>query len=45
MTSNYLQKNEKEPETLIETIGIYKQDIGMEFCIEKYVGKDKQREE
>ena len=29
-------KNEKERETLIQTIGIYSQDLGMEFRIEKY---------
>ena len=29
-------KNEKELETLIHTIRIYSQDIGMEFGIEKY---------
>ena len=28
-------KNEKELETLIYTVRIYSQDIGMEFCIEK----------
>ena len=33
MTSNYLQKNEKEPETLIHADRIYSQDIGMEFGI------------
>ena len=37
MISNYLQKNEKELETLIHTIRIYSQDIGMEFGIEKCV--------
>ena len=37
MTSNYLQKNEKERETLIHTVRIYSQDIGMEFGIDKYV--------
>ena len=35
MTSNYLQKNEKELETLIHTIRIYSQGIGTEFGIEK----------
>ena len=35
MTSNYLQKNEKEQETVIHTVGIYSQNIGMEFGIEK----------
>ena len=35
MTSNYLQKNEKELENLIHTIRIYSQDIGMEFGIER----------
>ena len=30
-------KNEKELETLIHTIRIYSQDIGMEFGIEKCV--------
>ena len=35
MTSNYLQKSEKELETLIHTIRIYSQYIGMGFCIEK----------
>ena len=29
-------KNEKELETLIHTVRIYCQDIGMEFGIEKY---------
>ena len=29
-------KNEKELETLIHTVRIYSQDIGMEFGIEKY---------
>ena len=28
-------KNEKEQETLIHTVRIYCQDIGMKFCIEK----------
>ena len=28
-------KNEKEPETLTQTIGIYSQDIGMKHCIRK----------
>ena len=37
MTSNYLQKNEKELETLIQAVRIYRQDIGMEFGIEKCV--------
>ena len=35
MTSNYLQKNEKERETLIPIVRIYSQDIWMEFSIEK----------
>ena len=35
MTSNYLQKNEKELETLIHAVRIYCQDIGMEFGLEK----------
>ena len=35
MISNYLQKNEKELETLIHIVRIYSQDIGMEFGIEK----------
>ena len=35
MTSNYLQKNEKELETLIHAVRIYSQDIGMKFGIEK----------
>ena len=35
MTSNYLQKNEKELETLIHAVRIYSQDMGMEFGIEK----------
>ena len=36
MTSSYLQKNEKELETLIHTVRIFSQDIGGgEFCIEK----------
>ena len=30
-----MQQNEKEPETLTQTIRIYSQDIGMEFGIEK----------
>ena len=29
-------KNEKELETLIHAVRICSQDIGMEFCIEKY---------
>ena len=37
MTSNYLGKNEKELETPIHAVRIYSQNIGMEFCIEKYV--------
>ena len=40
-------KNEKELMTLIQTIGIYSQDIGMEFCIEKcamlIIKKDKRQ--
>ena len=42
-------KNEKEEETLQQTIGIYNKDIGMEFCIEKCAmlmiksGRKKQR--
>ena len=35
MTSNYLQKNEKEQETLIQAVRIYSQDIGMKFGAEK----------
>ena len=35
MTLNYLQKNEKELETLIHAVRIYSRDIGMEFGIEK----------
>ena len=35
MTSNYLQKNEKELETLIHAVRIYSHDRGMEFGIEK----------
>ena len=35
MISNYLQKNDKELETLIHAVRIYSQDIGMEFGIEK----------
>ena len=31
-----LAKNDKEMETLIQTIRIFSQDIGMEFGIEKY---------
>ena len=31
----YLKKNEKELKTLIRTIRMYNQDIGMEFSIEK----------
>ena len=30
MTSNFLQKNEKELETIIHTVRIHSQDIGME---------------
>ena len=30
-------KNEKERETLIQTIRMYSQDIGMEFCNENHV--------
>ena len=29
-------KNEKQLETLIHAVKIYSQDIGMEFCIEKW---------
>ena len=32
---NLFAKNEKELETLIQTVEIYSQDIGMEFGIEK----------
>ena len=35
MTLNYLQKNEKELETLIHAVRIDSQDIGMEFGWEK----------
>ena len=35
MTSNYLQKYEKEIETLIHAVRIYSQDIGMELAIGK----------
>ena len=35
MTSNYLQTNEKELETLIHTVRICRQNIGMKFGIEK----------
>ena len=35
MTLNYLQKNEKELQTLINVVRIYSRDIGMEFGIEK----------
>ena len=35
MTSNYLQKNEKELKTLIHAARIYSQDIRMEFAIGK----------
>ena len=35
MTSNYLQKKEKELETLTHAVRIYSRDIGMEFGIEK----------
>ena len=35
MTSNYLQKMKKELETLIHTFKIYRQNIEMEFSIEK----------
>ena len=34
MTSNYLQKNEKELEALIHAVTLYSQCIGMEFGIE-----------
>ena len=37
MTSHYLQKNEKELETLIHAVIKYTQDVGMEFGIEKCV--------
>ena len=43
-------KNEKEVETLIQTVKIYNQDIGIQFGIEKYTmlvkkkgGKEKQQ--
>ena len=32
----HFAKNETELETLIQTVRIYSQDIGMEFVIEKY---------
>ena len=35
MTSNYLQKNEKELETLIHGVRMYSQDIEREFGIDK----------
>ena len=35
MASNYLQKNERELETLKHAVRIYNQDIEMEFGIEK----------
>ena len=35
MTSNDLQKKEKESENLKHAVMIYSQDIGMEFGIEK----------
>ena len=35
MDDNLFVKNEKEPETLILSSGIYSQDIGMEFGLEK----------
>ena len=41
-------KNEKELETLIKTIRIYNQDIGMKLDIEKcaiFTTKEKQRKE
>ena len=34
---NQFDKNEKELETLVQTIRIYSNDIGMEFAIEKWV--------
>ena len=34
MTSNYLQKYEKDLETLIQAVRIYSQDLGMDFGIE-----------
>ena len=36
MTSNYLPKMTKELETLMHTVRIYSQDIGIEFGIEKF---------
>ena len=35
MTSNHLQKNEKELETLIHAVELYSQEIRMEFGMEK----------
>ena len=35
MTSNYLQKNEKERETILHVDRLYSQDIEMEFGMEK----------
>ena len=36
MTSNFLQKMKKIVENLIYAVRIYRQNIGMEFGIEKY---------
>ena len=42
MTSNFFAKNEKELETLIQTVRIYSQDIGMEFGIKMhYASKER----
>ena len=38
-------KNEKELETLIQTIRIYSKDIGMEFGIERCVNNEKVKKE
>ena len=38
-----IAKSEKEVETLIETIRIYNQDIGMKFSLEKSVTQIKKR--
>ena len=37
-------KKEKELETLIQTVRIYRQDIGMEFGKEKYAMKSRKRQ-
>ena len=36
MISRYLQKNKKELDTVIQTIRIYTQHVGIKFGIEEY---------